>query len=164
MNQNDEWYTPPPIIERVRRTFGQIDLDPTSSDIAQNFVKASAYFTKEDNSLQNDWWGSVYMNPPYSNRLIKQFTKKITDEYDVGNVKEFIVLTNSGTDTLWNKPLQRFTQVYTNGRIQFMLPNGCFKKSGSRGQCFTYAGPNRHRFIYEFTNDDFCWLPNGLSQ
>ena len=160
MNQNDEWYTPKHVLERVRTVMGGIDLDPASCDIAQNWVKAEKYYTKEDDALKRHWYGHVFMNPPYSNALIKRFIKHLVDEYEAGNIKEFICLTNSGTDTKWNSMLQKYLQVYTNGRIRFIQPNGMEKASGSRGQVFTYAGPNPEKFIQQFTEDGFCWTPN----
>ena len=44
----NEWYTPAEIIEASRRTMINIDLDPASSDKANQTVKASKYFTIED--------------------------------------------------------------------------------------------------------------------
>ena len=160
MNKNNEWYTPKPIIARVRQVLGTIDTDPASNSIAQAFVGATTFHSKDDDGLTKSWHGKVFMNPPYENKLIKLFINKLMEEYQAGNVTEFIVLTNSGTDTLWNKPLQDFTQVYTNGRIQFIQPNGYPKDAGSRGQCFTYGGPHRWKFLDAFTNDNFAWAPN----
>lgn len=160
MNQNNEWYTPQHILARVRATMGHIDLDVASCDIAQRFVKADIYYTQENSALLKSWHGRVWMNPPYSNALIKRFTKRLNEQYQHGKVTEFICLTNSGTDTLWNKPLQSHTQIYTNGRIRFIQPNGTMKAAGSRGQCFTYAGPNKELFLHTFLKDGFCWAPN----
>lgn len=160
MNKNDEWYTPQYIIDLARKVMGSIDLDPASSEIANRIVQADLYLTKEDNSLLHPWKGKVWCNPPYSAALIKKFTAKVLEEVENGNVDEIIVLTNSGTDTQWNKPLQKGTQVYTNGRISFLQPDGSEKGKGGRGQCFTYFGNNPRKFIEVFTQDNFCWCPN----
>ena len=155
-----EWYTPPYVMEKVREVLGTIDLDPASSLIANNTVKAEHYYTKETNGLIHPWVGNVWCNPPYSAALIKKFTHKYLEEYGKGNMLQGIMLTNSGTDTLWNGPLQRGIQVYTNGRISFIQPDGTEKGKGSRGQCFTYLGTNIDKFIEVFTRDNFCWCPN----
>jgi hypothetical protein len=40
-----EWYTKPAYIEAARRVLGGIDLDPASCDLAQQTVKATAFYT-----------------------------------------------------------------------------------------------------------------------
>lgn len=160
MNSNDEWYTPDSVLDRVREVLGFIDLDPASSEIAQNRVKAHKFYTKETNGLIHTWEGKVWCNPPYSAALIKKFTAKMYEEYSNGNMLEGIILTNSGTDTQWNRPLANGLQAYTIGRISFLMPNGEKKATGSRGQCFTYFGQNKNKFVEVFTRDNFCWVPN----
>jgi phage N-6-adenine-methyltransferase len=158
---NCEWYTPEYVLDKARTVLSSIDLDPASSNIAQERVKASTYFTKETNGLLHPWKGKVWCNPPYSPALIKKFTAKFLEEYENGNMTEGIMLTNAGTDTLWNLPLSKGVQVYTVGRISFIQPSGEEKGKGGRGQCFTYFGPNPRLFIDTFTKNNFCWVPNA---
>lgn len=160
MNSNDEWYSPDFILDKAREVLGSIDLDPASSRIAQERVKAVNYFTAEDNGLLHEWYGKVWCNPPYSAALIKKFTAKFLEQYNNGNMPEGIMLTNSGTDTQWAIPLSKGVQAYTVGRISFLQPDGTQKATGSRGQCFTYFGPNPDKFIEVFTRNNFCWVPN----
>ena len=160
MNSNNEWYTRPEIIELAREVLGNIDLDPASNDIAQQWVNASTFYTEETNGIDKPWLGNVWCNPPYSTALLKRFTKKFLEEFKNGNMKEGIMLTNSGTDTAWNSPLQQGVQVYTNGRISFLQPDLTERGKPGRGQCFTYFGPNPKKFIEVFTRDNFCWCPN----
>jgi hypothetical protein len=62
-----EWYTPPKYLDLVRQVFGgKIDLDPASSELAQETVQATAYFTKDDDGLTKDWFGDVFLNPPFA--------------------------------------------------------------------------------------------------
>ncbi|MFM7854142.1 MAG: DNA N-6-adenine-methyltransferase, partial [Flammeovirgaceae bacterium] len=70
---NNEWYTPADIVNKARLVLGSIDTDPASNIIAQQVVLADKYYTSETNGLDKDWCGSVWMNPPYSASLIKQF-------------------------------------------------------------------------------------------
>ena len=46
-----EYYTPEFIIEAARRTMGGIDLDPASSFVANERVRATRYFDHLDDSL-----------------------------------------------------------------------------------------------------------------
>lgn len=161
MNKNDQWFTPAEIVEKAREVLGTIEVDPASHDIAQEVVKAERYFTQENDGLTKPWVGKVWCNPPYSAALIKKFTTKMLAEYKLGNMTEGIILTNSGTDTLWNIPLREGVQAYTEGRLAFRLPDGTFKGKGSRGSCFTYFGNNHKKFLEVFTRDGFCWVPNS---
>src|SRR6266496_5442474 len=50
-NADDEWYTPPEIIELVRTVLGEIDLDPASCIEAQRTVMAKRFYTKHNDGL-----------------------------------------------------------------------------------------------------------------
>ena len=160
MNTNDNWHTPPEWLDLAKEVLGTIDLDPASNEIANKLVQAKRFYTKEENGLLPPWHGTVWCNPPYSAALLKKFTARFVQEYEAGNLKEGIILTNSGTDTLWNQPLTKGVQAYTVGRISFLQPDGTRKATGSRGSCFTYFGPNPQKFIKVFTRDGKCWVPN----
>jgi hypothetical protein len=60
-----EWYTPAPYIEAAREVLGAIDLDPASSAQANATVRATAFFSKDDDGLARDWSGRAFLNPPY---------------------------------------------------------------------------------------------------
>lgn len=63
---NNEWYTPAPIIERVRRVLGAIDCDPASSDVANQTVQAAKYFTSNRSGLEIgvEWADREWLLPP----------------------------------------------------------------------------------------------------
>lgn len=155
-----EWYTPPYIIDLAREVLSNINVDPASNDIAQAWIKADNFFTEDTNGLDKPWKGKIWCNPPYYTPTLRKFTKKFLEEYENGNMVEGIMLTNQGTDTQFNIPLQKGLQAYTNGRISFLQPDLTEKGKGSRGQLFTYLGPNPKKFIEVFTRNDFCWIPN----
>ncbi len=75
----NEWYTPDEFLDLARQVMGGIDLDPASSEIAQQRVDAKIYFTQDDDGLNKDWSGRVWMNPPYEGRLIKQLSAKLCE-------------------------------------------------------------------------------------
>lgn len=56
----DEWLTPPEIIG----TLGPFDLDPCAAT-NRPWDTALIHYTKADNGLNQDWFGRVWLNPPY---------------------------------------------------------------------------------------------------
>lgn len=93
---NEEWYTPPDIIERVRRTLEFISLDVASCEAAQKIVKAKRYFDKEDNGLSQFWKGRIFGNPPYG-KMTKLFLQKCIES---PHVDEAVFLVNR-TGAAW---------------------------------------------------------------
>lgn len=85
-----EHYTPVEYIEAARYVLGRIDLDPASCARANETVRASTYYTKEDDGLTQTWFGNVYLNPPNNQRgyLIKAFWRRACEHvlFDGGTV------------------------------------------------------------------------------
>jgi hypothetical protein len=50
-----EWYTPAEYVEAARACLGGIDLDPATSPLAQDTIKAARFFTCDDDGLRHDW-------------------------------------------------------------------------------------------------------------
>ena len=59
----DDRGTDPSFIAEVQSRFGDFTLDAAAA--AHNH-KAPAYYTRDDNGLNKDWFGNVWCNPPYS--------------------------------------------------------------------------------------------------
>src|SRR5688572_14397630 len=60
----DERYTPCWVFDGLGLTF---DLDPASPVGGGDCVPADARFTREDDGLTRPWFGTVWLNPPFSN-------------------------------------------------------------------------------------------------
>ena len=149
---NNEWYTPEEFIESARTCMGSIDTDPASNDVAQQKVKAQTYFTKETNGLDKAWNGNVWMNPPYSAALIKQFSAKLVSEVLSGNTKQFCVLVNNATETGWFKELLSVSSAVCliTKRVRFLDPEGNPSGSPLQGQVVLYGGENAKEFAKAF--------------
>jgi len=94
---NDEWGTPPEIIEAVRKVLGSIDLDPATNRQAQKTVLAKQIYTKSNSGLDKPWGtledpNTVFLNPPYSQPLCAEFIDKLIHEFEQGNIYSAILL------------------------------------------------------------------------
>lgn len=149
---NNEWYTPSRYIEAARAVMGGIDTDPASSDIANETVGASIYFTEQQNGLLQNWRGRVWLNPPYSQPAIAQFAEKLNEEIESGRVYEAILLVNNATETAWfRNMLQNATAVcFPSGRVKFLNPKGDPVGAPLQGQAIIYIGEQRESFRGEF--------------
>jgi len=76
---DEESYTPPIYLDAALRVMGSIDTDPASNPMAQENVKAKKYYTLENDGLkeENTWDGNVWMNPPYTARVINKFIENV---------------------------------------------------------------------------------------
>lgn len=122
-HSTDEWYTPKEIIDAL----GGFDLDPCAP-VNPLWPTAKNHFTKEDNGLAQEWFGRVWLNPPYSRPLIEQFVTKMADH---GN----------GIALLFNRCDSKLFQVqvfdratamlFMRQRVRFYRPDGT--QGGSPG-------------------------------
>jgi phage N-6-adenine-methyltransferase len=147
-----EWYTPLEYIYAIEEVMGHIDLDPASCKLANDIVGADYYYTKDDDGLTKDWFGRVFLNPPYNMPLIEQFTGKAIQEYQAGRIESAIVLVNNATDTIWfHAMLGKYPVCFTRGRVQFTGPDGDSAAGPRQGQAFFYLGKDTKRFASVFS-------------
>lgn len=163
-SSNVEWYTPADVIARAVATFDAgIDLDPYTSDAAQETVKAAHYFTAETDGLLSAWpvVDTVWANPPYAKTIIEPCINRIVTEFEEGTFQRGIVLLNNSTETEW---FQRLLRVSLCGcmlakRIRF-IDGRTGKRStaeNTRGQIVLYLsrnGAEQWRFVE-------AWRPIG---
>lgn len=69
----DEWLTPPETMAKL----GAFDLDPCSP-INRPWDTARRHFNVTDDGLSRDWFGRVWMNPPFG-REATRWMKKMAD-------------------------------------------------------------------------------------
>lgn len=150
---NNEWYTPPAYIEAARGVLEEIDLDPASSEIANQTVQASTYLTAEDDGLSVEWQGRIFMNPPYSSELIGKFAQKLVNHYLAEDVSEAICLVNNATETNWFQTLLSAAPAvcFVSKRVKFLDQNGNPSGAPLQGQAILYLGKNRQAFMEHFS-------------
>ena len=148
----NEWYTPPKYTEAAKRVMGGIDLDPASNSVANEFVKADAFYTKEDDGLTKPWYGRVWLNPPYAQPLIAQFAEAVVGKFSSAEFEQAVVLVNNATDTKWLQSMMKACSAacFLEGRIRYLDKTGEPKNSPIQGQVALYFGEDIQRFTDEF--------------
>lgn len=158
----NEWYTPPDIIERARRAMGAIDCDPASSATANAAVRAAVYFTAQQDGLAQMWSGCVWMNPPYAQPLCANFCDLLVTRYQQESIEQACVLVNNATETQWFQPMLKACAAvcFPAGRIKYLDSSGAPNGSPLQGQAVLYFGARVSEFKEEF-NPIGTVLANG---
>lgn len=143
----NEWYTPPQIIEAARKAMGAIDLDPASSKLANKTVKAKRFYSAEQDGLAKEWKGAVWLNPPYSQPLAADFCKKAV-EHAATSKHPTCVLTNNATETEWGQLLiaNASSVCFLEGRLKYLDKTGKPANTPLQGQCVSYFGRSPAKF------------------
>lgn len=149
-SNSNEWWTPEKYVTAARNVMSGIDLDPASCETANEVVGAEEFFDQEDDGLNRQWHGRVWLNPPYG-RLSGAFINKLSDEFGKGNVEQATVLVNANaTDTKWFSLLWNHILCFTDHRIDFTSPD--YKEhSSTHGSVFIYLGHNEREFFRQFS-------------
>ena len=156
----NEWYTPDQYLELARAVLGAFDVDPASSDAAQKKVQATNYFTIEDDGLKHEWFGRVWLNPPYAQPHIADFVSKMVSERRARRVSAAIMLTHNYTDTAWFHEAAGLADAicFTRGRIRFYDSSGNVA-APTQGQAFFYFGGDVEKFSALFRAIGFVVEP-----
>lgn len=159
-NHYEAWHTPKEIIDAARRVLGDIDLDPASNPKANEVIGAKVFYTKEDDGLSQEWYGRIWLNPPYSNKppfensVIQRFANKLAES----NFEAAIVLVNNSTETQFFQTFAQFSDAicFTDRRVNFL--HGETNKAGRSGcgSAIFYYGRDVEKFCDEFSA--FGWL------
>lgn len=149
---NNEWYTPSIYIEAARHVMGSIDVDPASSGKANEIVKATAYYTIDDDGRQQVWAGNVWMNPPYAQPLIAEFCELLLSKYRDGEIRQACVLVNNATETVFYQNMLKLCGAvcFIKGRVKFVDEEGGESGAPLQGQTILYFGNKAAHFTTMF--------------
>jgi ParB family chromosome partitioning protein len=147
----NEWYTPEEYIIAAKLVMGWIDLDPASSQQANIIVGANKIFTVDDDGLNQNWSGKVWLNPPYEGRLISLFCDKLICHFSLSEVTEALILVNNATETEWFYKLIMTSSavIFPKRRVRFYAPDGRLA-APLQGQSVIYMGCNPDLFLKHF--------------
>jgi ParB family chromosome partitioning protein len=154
-----EWYTPPAYIAAAKKVMGDIDLDPASSEKANKIVGAKRFLTAADNALTAKWEGRVWMNPPYGQPLITQFSEAVVKKFTSHEIAEACILVNNATETAWFQGLMKAASAicFPKGRITFLDENHKSAGVPLQGQAVVYLGKNAEKFRKVFGKFGVSW-------
>ena len=151
-SKSDEYYTPEEIIIAARKLMGGIDLDPATSLLAQQWIKAQVFYRKHQNGMEKPWFGRLWLNPPYSRKnLAKQiygagaWFEKAWAEYCMGNVTQAVCLGRGDSDGL--RLLMNECYFVDCSRIPFIDEYGNIRDRPVPGSKLFYLGKNTDDFI-----------------
>jgi len=155
----NEWYTPAEYADMAREVMGSIDLDPASCAEANEVIRASTFYTKEDDGLIKDWKGNLWVNPPYSRDLMPAFVDKLKQSFINGDVDSAILLSHNNTDTAWFHSLASVSSAICFPKKRIKFYRGDEIAAPTNGQAFFYLGDNAGVFADVFGMAGFVVEP-----
>jgi len=112
-SKTDTWLTPPDLTARL----GYFDLDPCPAPDPKPFETATEYC---QDGLKEDWFGRVWMNPPYGNKL-EVWLRKMSEH----NVGMALIFARTETKAFQEYVFPKASGIlFFNGRLHFWKPNG----------------------------------------
>ena len=151
---SSEWYTPAEYIEAARATMGAIDLDPASCAMANRVVRAARFYDREANGLSQQWYGRVWVNPPYSDYKgqAAEWAARLLSEYRAGRVQQGVLLVN--LSTVYQAPMQQLAMAgsacLVGERIRFYDATGEPQRSPTQANVLIYVGERSAAFSENF--------------
>lgn len=115
-SNKSDWETPQVFFDLLDGEFG-FTLDVCAT--AEN-AKCDEYFDAVDNGLEQEWYGTCWMNPPYG-RAIAPWIEKAWLESSSGAGIIVVALMAARTDTLWwhEYVMQASELRFVKGRLTF---------------------------------------------
>jgi hypothetical protein len=131
--RSEEWLTPPDIIKAL----GSFDLDPCCPE-NMPWETAIHYMTPSLDGLAQSWFGRVFMNPPYSRKIVA-WMEKMAD-HDHGTA---LVFARTETDWFERFVWKRASAIFFfYGRLHFHRIDGTVSTDNAGGpSCLVAYGP-----------------------
>lgn len=179
-----DWFTPEWAVRMVRDVLGEIDLDPASHPVPQQWIQARQAYQLDMSGFHPDltwdektykremkryslaemrkqplWRGRVFLNPPFD--ATPHWVTRLVSDYRIGNgAMEAIALVNANTGYGWFSRFYRHWPVcLTDDCMRFVKADGSVGGKSKRGQAFVYLGPNVQRFAEVFSTIGRVILP-----
>ena len=110
----DDYYTPAWIFDKLAITF---DLDVAAPTGGCHWIPATNYYDQQTNGLTSDWYGNVFMNPPFSkpNEWVNKFMEH------ANGIALLPMSKSAWFDQIWHDA-QGITSLQSN--LKFVNPTG----------------------------------------
>ncbi len=131
--ESDEWYTPAYIFEALGERF---DLDVASPPGGPRYVPTINW--RFSNSLNSQWYGFIWMNPPFGHQSTKR--KWLAKFFEHGNG---IALLPDRTSAPWWQefsPMMATAIQFISPKIKFERPDGSIGEQPGTGTTLLAAG------------------------
>lgn len=131
--QSDDWFTPAYIFEALGERF---DLDVAAPPEGPRYVPADWWFPCD--ALALEWWGFVWMNPPFGHQKEKRLWLSRFFNHGCG-----IALLPDRTSAPWwqEAASQSDAVLFMDGKVKFERPDGSIGEQPGTGTCLFAAGP-----------------------
>ena len=149
----NERYTISKYIVAARKVFGgPIHTDPASCEYANRVVEAMLFYDRWNDGLLKDWFGNVWMNPPFNGNLAS-WMYKLIEQYKMGNVSQAIALYPAAagvSSTKWYHQMLAYPMCVPFKRVNYYRDDDSVAGHPPFNSLFSYLGPNEDRFIEVF--------------
>jgi len=136
--QKDEWLTPPDLIKKL----GHFDLDPCSP-INRPWDTANCHYDKNRDGLSENWFGRVWLNPPYGKETGLWLNKLATHGRGTA-----LIFARTETDMFFKHVWDKATAVlFLEGRLHFHHVDGTRAKANAGAPSVLIAYGNSDSFI-----------------
>jgi hypothetical protein len=133
----DEWLTPPSLVKAL----GTFDLDPCSP-VDRPWPTAERHLTIDDDGLQCDWSGRIWLNPPYGQETGKWLAKLARHGDGIA-----LIFARTETEMFFKWGWERaHAMLFLRGRISFHKIDGTIRgNAGAPSVLIAYGSENAER-------------------
>lgn len=121
MSEKQDWGTPKSFFDYVEQEF-QITFGLDACASAHNF-KVARYFDEEKNALEQEWYGNVWLNPPFGKGglIQRKFLMKASEQAGLGNCYVWALIpARTDTRLFHDIIMKKASAVYfIRGRLNF---------------------------------------------
>jgi len=113
-DEND-WLTPPEIVDRSLALLGVVDCDPCTVPGTNPLLALRATHKPMDSlSEECDWTGKLFINPGLKGIPHSKFAERALFEFTNGNLQEALVLLPACTNSKYASLLRAYPRAFTN--------------------------------------------------
>jgi hypothetical protein len=151
-----DYFTPAEYLDAAREAMGDIDLDAASHPWAQRTHKVPDYFHTGRSAFHNDWYGRVWLNPPYGNNA--PWFERIIQFVTSGDIEQLCMLSPMWTfQTQMARPVMELSSgmVLLSPTPKFWGNANPDKTGSNQPHGIIYIGPRHNEFNRAYSSLGF---------